>query len=244
MAKQPEMRDRFRIFAETSSEAMGPLLAQLTRMGLENIGYELVTDVRRFAGNGERKVHETTSEEFAVAWLKDHPTFQAKELAHHFRDSGRVQGTAYSALRELTYSGVIKKLSPGNYQRADVKAIPPPKTARGKMPPHEITNDALILKMIKRRKRITVVEAGAMLDEEGRNRKSASPIISRYAKAGLLKQVEPGVYDVVQSKLGKFGTKDAPGDVKKKEKDRLRAQARRDAAKAAKLNGQGDTAHG
>lgn len=226
MAKQPEVRDRFRIFAETSSEAMGPLLAQLTRMGLENIGYELITDVRRFTQNGERKVHETSSVDFATDWVKDHPTFKAVELAHHFRDNDRIQDTAYGALRDLVKNGTLIKLSPGNYQRSDVKAISPPSTStekkkRGQVDRYDTTNNAMILRFIRRRKRVTVQETGAHLEAEGRNKKSASPIISLYAKAGYLKQVEPGIYDVVTDKL--------PAT---KEKSK------------SKLNGQGSMAHG
>lgn len=245
MAKQPEMRDRFRIFAETSSEAMGPLLAQLTRMGLENIGYELVTDVHRFAQNGERKVHNTTGDEFAKTYIADHPTFRARDLIQYFRDADRTEGSGYTSIRNFVKKKIIKKLSPGNYQRSDVKAISPPsapaKKTRGSAIRYDTPNDGLILKFIKRRKHVTVVEAGAMLKEEGRNAHSASPIISRFAKAGLLKQTEPGSYDVVQSRIGK---RFPPKDEARKEKDRLRQQARRDAAKAQLNGAQGSNAHG
>jgi hypothetical protein len=52
MAKTPPATvERFRIHAETSKEQMGDVLAELTKMGLLNIGYELVTDVLTFRTN-------------------------------------------------------------------------------------------------------------------------------------------------------------------------------------------------
>lgn len=239
MANKPETTDRFRIFAETSSEAMGPLLAQLTRMGLENIGYELITDIRRFNRN-ERKAHEAGLVEFATLWVKDHPTFKASELARHFAEHDRPRSSSYSALRDLVKNGSIIKLSPGFYKRADVKAIAPPKGGpapkRGQVGRYKTTNDSLILRELRKRKHVTVLQMRAMLDAEGRNGKSASPIISRFAKAGLLKQTEPGAYDVIKGKLRTPALAKATSVHKKA--DRLRAQANRDRAKAEKLNGQ------
>lgn len=244
MAKQPETIDRFRIFAETSSEAMGPLLAQLTRMGLENIGYELITDVRRFQANGSRKMHDISVEEHAALFIKDHPTFKAGELVKHFEAAERHKSGAYTAMRAMVESGSLIKLGNGNYRRADVKAIAPPaeKTRRGQSPRYDVSNDDLLLKYIRPRKSVSVADAGLFLEREGRNKNSASPIISRFTKAGLLKLIEPGLYSVVQKKLkGKAKSNEA-----KKKADRIRAQAYRDKQRAAKLNGQqpGEAAHG
>lgn len=245
MAKQPiEIRDRFKITADVESTALGPLLAQLARIGLENIGYELITDVVRFNRNGPRIAHETTGDEYAREWVADHPTFRAIDLVKHFADSGRSDGSAYTAIRNLVASDEIVKTSLGHYRRADVKALAPPavaaktkpaepeKRTRGQVPRYDVPNLDLIMKFIKPRKRVTVQEAGAFLVKEGRNKKSASPIISQLATAGMLKQIEPGVYEVVKG--ASFG--DSP-----KQKDRVRKQAERAAKKAAKkaasLNG-------
>lgn len=183
---------------------MGPLLAQLTRMGLENIGYELITDVRRFHQNGERKVHETTGNELAKAFAQENPTFQINDLVKHFAQADRNGPAAYTAVRHLVEERFLTKLSPGNYQRSDVKAIAAPepekKPGRGAVPRHEITNDTLVLKAIRGRKKITARELSAMLFSHGRSKKSASPITSRLVKQKLLKLIEPGVFEVVQKK--------------------------------------------
>lgn len=251
MAKQPVTRDRFRIFAETNSESMGPLLAALTKMGLENIGYELITDVRTF-GKNERKVHETTGVEFAKAWVADHATFRAVELVAAFGEADRTPGSAYTALRELINDGTLRKTSPGNYQRADVKAIAPPAEGEAKArtrppsgPKNAVPNKDVILKAIRGRKKVSVKAMSDLLTANGRTGHSASPIISGLARSGILKQIEPGLYEVVAKKEKKSAAKAAKPKTKtseqKREADRLRAQAKRDRAKAEKLavNGPG-----
>lgn len=207
MAKQPvEQRDRFRIFAETSSEAMGPLLAQLTRMGLENIGYELITDVVTFGTNGPRKVHETTGDEFAKEWIKENPTFKAIELVDHFRASDRTPGSAYSALKNLVANGDLRKLGPGAYQRADVQAIEPPKAGKKATKDaasaryYEVSNFDLIKKHFFNRRRFKVIEARELFLKEGRPAKSVSSLISQMHSGGLLKQVGRGEYEPVKKK--------------------------------------------
>lgn len=210
MAKQPiEIRDRFRITADVEATALGPLLAQLAKIGLQNVGYELVTDVVMFNKNGPRVLHPTTGDEFAREWLKEHPTFRAVELIHHFQAAGRTNGSGYTAIRNLVASGEIIKVSVGNYTRSDIKAIAPPakkaaapekarRAGRGQTPRYDVRNLDLIMKFIQPKSRVTVAEVGALLVKEGRNKKSASPIISKLATAKVLKQIEPGTYAVMK----------------------------------------------
>lgn len=206
MAKQPEAIDRFRIVAEASAAEMGPLLAQLTRMGLQNIGYELITDVRRFQTNGSRR-HDVFGDEFALGFIKEHPTFKAAELVAYFEAAGRHKSGAYTAAKLYCENGTLVKLGAGNYRRADVKALPGPEEAKrtrvSPAPKYEgATNETLVRKAIRGRKKITVIAIGKMLSEAGRNGKSASPIISKLAKAKLLKLIQPGEYEVVKQQPG------------------------------------------
>lgn len=204
MAKTPVTRDRFRIIAETSAENMGPLLAQLTRMGLENIGYELITDVRRFHQNGERKVHATNAVEAVRAFVQENPTFQVSQVVAAFEAAERTGTSAYSAVKILLTNKEIVKLSPGNYQRADVKALAAPqavkKSKRGQVGRHDVSNETLILKAMKGRKKISLQDMQALLVSHGRSAKSASPILSKFVKQKLIKQIAPGQYEVVQKK--------------------------------------------
>lgn len=211
MAKRPIMTvDRFRIFAETSSESMGPLLAQLTRMGLENIGYELITDIRTFK-NAPRAVYEGgTGEEFAMAWIKDNPTFRVRDLAHYFKEKGRPASSAHYIARTLADKKAIRSLGGGNYQSAEVKALghakkdkpspakPASKRVGKASPRYETPNYDVLLAYIQGRDTLKTAEASRYLEEQGRNAKSASPMISRMASQGLLKLIEPGHYRVLK----------------------------------------------
>lgn len=252
MAKQPVAQDRFRIFAETSSAEMGPLLAQLTRMGLENIGYELITDVRTFGRNGPRQVNEITGDAFAAEWVKDHASFKALDLIQHFRDHGRTSGSGYTALKNLVAADTLRKLGPGQYQRADVKALPAPQataTARGQRGPYaETSNKDLIFKAIRSRAKVTLQQMKQLLEDNGRNPHSASPLMTKLAQAKMIKLIVPGEYQVLEKAKKAVAPKKltSPADAAKKEKDRLRQKAKRERERAARLSppSSSENAHG
>src|SRR5258707_11800808 len=109
MAKTPPATvDRFRIHAETSKEHMGHVLAELTKMGLANIGYELVTDVLTFRSkNGPREV---TGDDFARAFVQENASFAASQLVRHFQENDRTSASAHKVIRLLLDAGEIKKL--------------------------------------------------------------------------------------------------------------------------------------
>jgi len=157
------------------------VLAELTKMGLENIGYELVTDVLTFRSkNGPRKVHEVTGDD----------------------------GMAYKAIRALVQEGAIKKLSLGHYQRAGVKALPAPKPSApkgrgGAVRRHEIGNKEVILTRIKGRRRFTLKELRDHFANIRRNPKSISPIISALSHVKLITKLEGGVYAWGKKKIAK-----------------------------------------
>ena len=60
-------------------------------MGPTNIGFELITDVRTFAGN---KLHDVKAEDFLSEWVAEHPTFRARKAVAHFRAHHRTDGPA------------------------------------------------------------------------------------------------------------------------------------------------------
>src|SRR5882672_8716363 len=101
MAKAPATEERFRIHAEASKDNMGHILAELTKLGLANIGYELVTDIVTFRKNGPRKLHEVTGNDFARAFIKENASFAAIELVNHFKANDRTNVSAYKAIRYL-----------------------------------------------------------------------------------------------------------------------------------------------
>lgn len=243
MPKQIETRDRFKIMAEVESEALGPLLAQLARMGLQNMGYELITDVVTFKG---RAKHDVSNVDTARAWVVDHPAFSASQLVEHFAAMGRSAVVARSALQSLHLTGEVSRLEKGHYRRVDKQLAPPAaetspdqqgrKRTRvdGPRVVRDINNWDFIAGLLKSRKQITMLAIREAFTEDGRNPHSASPIVSSFCKQKLMKALGDGAYEVLKVAKSKPIT---PAD--KKEKDRLRAQARRDREKAARLNGAG-----
>jgi hypothetical protein len=110
---------------------MGPIIAQLSRMGLTNIGFELITDIRTFNRNAPR---EMSAEAFALAWVDEHPTFRLRDLAKHFESDGRAGSSANYAVKKMVDAGKLNALGGGNYQRADVAAIEAPKSEKNAAP--------------------------------------------------------------------------------------------------------------
>jgi Fe2+ or Zn2+ uptake regulation protein len=130
MPKQQETIDRFRIIAEAAASEMGPIIAQLSRMGLTNISFELITDVVNFKQNVK---HDVTATDFLAGWIAEHPTFSQKDVSKMFKENNRTSGAAYYAMRQLSEARVIRKLDDnGNYSRADVKHIEAPKEKAAK----------------------------------------------------------------------------------------------------------------
>jgi len=195
--KAPATVERFRIHAETSMEHMGFVLAELTKMGLQNVGYELVTDVLTFrTKNGPRKVHEIRGVDLLREFLQGTASFTMAQLIKHFAANDRPASTADNAIRALIKEGAIKRLSMGNYQRAGVKALPAPKEKklRRERNRYEINNRDTILKRIKGRTKFTLKELRDHFANIKRNPKSISPLITKLAQAKIITLIEPGTY--------------------------------------------------
>jgi hypothetical protein len=237
--KDPETIDRYRIIAETSIEQMGFVLAALTKMGLGNISYELITNVNRFK---DRKVHEVSAEAFAAEFVKENARFKSADMVAHFKAAGREASSAYYGIKKLADANVVRKSVGGEFVRVEALPAPAPKARQ----PQGAMNKDVIANAIKGRKQFTIAELRAVFAAEGRNEKSISPILTTMAKAKQIKLVSSGHYSVLAK-----GTKDA-----RLEKDRLRKQTERDAAKkkaaepsapahnGAMMNGSGVAAHG
>lgn len=141
MAKPPETRDRFQISAQASTERVGELLATLTKMGFENIGYEVITEVPTFKRNGAKRPGPApdaapapvraddgiSAKDFVAAYLADHPSFHISELVNAFKGRGWSGNNAYKIARDLAEAGILRKLDQSNYTRTDIKALAPPK---------------------------------------------------------------------------------------------------------------------
>jgi hypothetical protein len=194
MPKQPEITELCRIHADTTLDQMGHVLAALARMGLANVGYELVTEVATFK---KKQTHEIKAEDFAAAWIKDHPTFKATELVNHFDASGRTSGAAYTALRKLVDRRTLKQLGSGNYQHADIKAIEGPKKHGADA---GLTNRDFIWKVIGRRKSFMASELTQAFKEAGRQPSSMTSVLAKLVGSKELKLLGGGQYAVLGRK--------------------------------------------
>jgi hypothetical protein len=230
MAKKMEIQERFRVHCEVdTAEEMGVLIAQLTRMGVKSIGHELVTDVYAYKA---KRVHETPTNEAIAEWLKEHPTFKARELVGHLETEGRNRNSIYGAIKAMVANGELKKLGAGNYSDASVKQIEAPKT-RAPRGQFKITGREEVKKFIRSRKSFTVQQLMALFDKQGRVPHSVSPILTGLIAEKMIKHSgEPGNY-LVTAQIRKSAVKKA-----KEEKPK--------AAKAKLLNGAatGEATHG
>jgi hypothetical protein len=199
----PETFDRYRIHAETSIEQMGGVLAVLTKLGLQNIGYELITTV---ADSFRRNVkHETTAEQAVIEYVKTNPTFQLSELVAHFKAEGRTKTAIYQACKILANKGALKRLSPGNYSAASVKAIEGPKKKAGEIKPAKkakpikkpkyalnkfgISGNDEVLRWGKKRKSFTTQQVRELFVASGRMESSAYPTLNDLVNKKKIKRI-------------------------------------------------------
>lgn len=200
MAKKPnEITHRYRIHAETSLEDMGKVVAQLTLMGLTNVGFELIEDNISF---NKKPAFETTAEEELTNYIKDNPTFAIKDAIAHFKPHGRTNSSMYTAARILCEKKVLKKLGGGNYSSMHIKAIAAPKGIKQGQH-YEVMNKDLLWNAIKGRKRFTVAEMRALFASEGRPEKSVGGILFNFAQEKRIKNVGEGEYEVTKNKIKK-----------------------------------------
>ncbi|WP_375791151.1 hypothetical protein ACE102_07310 [Bradyrhizobium sp. vgs-9] len=182
---------------------MGPIIAQLSRMGLTNIGFELITDIRTYNRNTPR---EMGSEAFALAWVDQHPTFKLAEIVAHFKADNRTPSSCYYAVKKLVEAGKLKNLGQSNYARADVKALEAPDAAPEKH--HDVTNKDLIWRHVRHRNKFKVADLTTLFREQDRNPKSISPQLQHLVTEKRIKALGDGEYAVLKS--GATPKKDSP----------------------------------
>lgn len=177
---------------------MGPLLAQLTKMGLENIGYELITDVVSF------KTRNTDNRAVIMEWIGDRHEFQLAELRKMFRDQGRAASSVDYTMKMLVQDGTLVPLGDGHYRRSDPQ-LPAPAQQRPerasvdrRAPQYTTSNRALMWSVIGKRKTFEVSLLRERFREEGRPLSSLYSQLSKLTKEGHLKQLDgEGKYEVV-----------------------------------------------
>jgi len=193
--------DRFRISCECEVSHLGQIMVQLARIeGLRVTGNELITEVHTYA-NRPRQTHEVRAEDFLIDWLADQREFQAKEAVKHFRQAGRTDGAAYSALRELTKRKILKKHGEGRYSRlADKhqpKGLKAAKKAAKKQ--HDVDHRTFILRSASRNHgRFSTSWMKAQFVKDKRTPGNVSPTIAHLIKKKAIKRVGDSEYVLLQ----------------------------------------------
>lgn len=196
MPKQPPV-EYFKLSYVIAKPDLGEEVAGLIRRGRTDIHYDLVTDVPAFA---QRKNHEVKSEDFLAAWVVDHPTFKAIEVVKYFEANGRTKGAAYPTLGVLVEKGVLKKLGPGDYSRADVKHLAAPKkkakTAKtAKTARRAVSNAEFLLRHARRKHgRFSSAYLKHQFEKDGRTTTSVGPCLNELMNDRKIKRVGDGEY--------------------------------------------------
>jgi len=183
----------------------GPIMAMLTKIeGLDVSAPHLVSEVKAYSRNtavtGSNP--EMGTKAFLTEWSKANPTFKASDAVKALRADGRGGGSAaYPALNALVEDGTLKKLSPGQYSRADVKHLPAPKKAKKNPTPdrREVDHRTFLLRAASRNHgRFNTSWMKAQFEKDERTPGNVSPTIAVLLKKKAIKRVGEGEYVLMQ----------------------------------------------
>jgi hypothetical protein len=192
---KPPPTHRFKITCEADVADLGRVMVTLAQIeGLVVTGNELVTEIRTFAKNTPG-ISTGVIEE----WIKDHPTFKAIDVVNHFRERGNGNGhAAYPALALLVEKGILKKLGPGNYARADVKQLAAPKPKPGRhdsQDRREVDHREFVLKLARKNHgRFNTAWMKNQFVKDDRKPSAVSPTLARLMQLKKIRRVGDSEY--------------------------------------------------
>lgn len=209
MPKEPEVSERIRILAmkEVEQPEVGAVLASLSKIGFDDVRFELVTDIVTF----NKRQSVPGGEKVAREWISQRQSFKLSDLGRYFKETGRGQSSVNYIVGKMVESGELISLGGGYYQQAP-KALPPPTptAAAAAEPPHgnagrttkhfEKTGYEAIWQHVKNRKKkpFSLAEVRELYRAQGRNDNSASPVITQMLAQKLIKRVDDGKYVAVE----------------------------------------------
>ena len=211
MPKPPPTRNHFRLHVDVTVAGYGRVREALAALDEDviNVEDELVTTIAAYR---QKQTHEVSAEAFLREWIKDHPTFAASEAVAYCREAGRTNGAGYAALRVLVEKKELKKLGPGNYQRADVKALAAPKkAAKHTRERHEVDHREFILRYARAHGgRISRAKLIAYFEAHDRKASSVGAALNILIGRKMLKQLGDGEYILLVKGGAKRQTKPVP----------------------------------
>jgi hypothetical protein len=196
---KPPPEEYFRVTVNKVSKAqLGPVMAELARLGLDDVGFDLTTDIRAYS---KRANHDIKGDAMLREFVADNPTFTAQQATAHFKANGRDAGAVYYAIKKLIDAGEIRRIGEGNYSQKGVKALAPPKKVK-----HDLVHTAFIMRFAARRHgkiaRLDLLEA---FRDDGRNPSAISASLKSLMRMGQVKRVGEGVYEVIKGNGASHG---------------------------------------
>ena len=111
--KKVETVERMQLIADAPSlEMVGAGLAALVKLGFENVGYKLITDVMTFKDrkrSAPPRPNETTNRDLIMQAVKGRKTFTTGELQGLFAQEGRSARSVSPILWEMKKAKMIKR---------------------------------------------------------------------------------------------------------------------------------------
>ena len=201
MPKPPPV-EYFMLRAPTPKELLGEAVAALTKIGLTEVNFDLMTDVPAFAS---RTNHTIKAEAFLEQWMADHPTFRAVEAIRAFKADGRTPGAGYTALRVMSADGRLTKLGEGMYSLPGVKQIAAPKKSTAKQTEkakpkitrvhHDVDHREFILRYARQHNgRFSLAKIRDYFEKHNRKSSSVGGAINVLKERKLIKLLGDGEY--------------------------------------------------
>jgi hypothetical protein len=202
MPKAPPL-EYFEVTLRCPKEALGEVVGDLSRRGLTDVSFNLISAVATYKTNKPHDHRDIKAEDFLADWIKDHPTFRAKEAVKIFRADGRTDGACYTALRVMSGDGRLKKLGEGMYSLPGVKALPKPKAKPAKHTKvfHDVSASDFTLRLMSRNHgKISVPTLRGHFEKAGRVPTGVGPVLRKLVVTKKIKSLGDGLYELAPKK--------------------------------------------
>jgi len=199
MAKPtPDERDFYKISFQIEVEALGPVVAVLTKMGFKDVAYELVTEVHRpFGANRQYAESARATIQRVMSDGKEHSSLELREV---LRSTGRPAGNVSPTLGGLMNRKLVKRVGPGVYQltkkgMATAGETPTAATQPSKPKPERHAADELKA-LFADGATHTLEEMRVLFREQGRAAGSVNAHITGLLKSGFIARINIGTYQL------------------------------------------------
>lgn len=194
-------RDRFIIHANVPRVQVGDVLAMYTEMGITDVSYEFVTDIRTHHRNPGRDSASLLGE--YLNNLGSRKSFSTKEVVNHFVAAGATGSAAYFALKKMVDTNQLTKFEDKTYALAP-KQLPAPARAESEAESEAAPENGQRLSKVERAIRFLKgresFHRSELTKEIGAAPQSMGSIMTRLQE---LKRVKPakarGEYTVINS---------------------------------------------